>query len=100
MGTETQPGESRVVLVTGGAGFIGSNLVNALVGRGLSASIVDNITTGSRSQVDPRAELSDADIRDLKSNSLRVCRRRLRVSCGGAAAGATVDRKAGRNAHW
>jgi nucleoside-diphosphate-sugar epimerase len=65
MGTETQ--ESRLVLVTGGAGFIGSNLVNALVGRGLRVRIVDNITTGSRGQVDAAAELFEADIRDLES---------------------------------
>ncbi len=65
MGAETQ--EPRLVLVTGGAGFIGSNLVNALVGRGLRVRIVDNITTGSRDQVDPRAELFEADIRDLES---------------------------------
>ncbi|MGO9061823.1 MAG: NAD-dependent epimerase/dehydratase family protein [Candidatus Binataceae bacterium] len=67
MGTETQQRESRLVLVTGGAGFIGSNLVDALIDRGLRVRIVDNITTGSRRQVNPRAELFEADIRDLES---------------------------------
>ncbi len=65
MGTEAQ--ERRLVLVTGGAGFIGSNLVNALIDRGLRVRIVDNITTGLRGQVHPRAELFEADIRDLES---------------------------------
>ncbi len=65
MGTEAQ--EPRLVLVTGGAGFIGSNLVNALIDRGLRVRIVDNITTGLRGQVHPRAELFEADIRDLES---------------------------------
>jgi nucleoside-diphosphate-sugar epimerase len=59
--------ESRLILVTGGAGFIGSNLVNALIDRGLRVRIVDNITTGARGQVHPRAELFEADIRDLES---------------------------------
>jgi len=55
----------RPVLVTGGAGFIGSNLVNALIDRGLRVRIVDNLTTGKRSQLDPRAQLFEADIRDI-----------------------------------
>ena len=35
-------------LVTGGAGFIGSNLVDALLERGDDVSIVDNLSTGRR----------------------------------------------------
>ncbi len=57
----------RLVLVTGGAGFIGSNLVNALIDRGLRVRIVDNFTTGNRSQIDSRAELFEADIRNLET---------------------------------
>jgi len=67
MGTETQQRGSRLVLVTGGAGFIGSNLVDALIDRGLRVRIVDNITTGSRRQVNPRAELFEADITDIEA---------------------------------
>ncbi len=67
MGTETQQCESRLVLVTGGAGFIGSNLVDALIDRGLRVRIVDNITTGSRRQVNPRASLFEADITDIEA---------------------------------
>jgi UDP-glucose 4-epimerase len=67
MGIETQQRESRLVLVTGGAGFIGSNLVDALIDRGLRVRIVDNITTGSRRQVNPRAQLFEADITDIEA---------------------------------
>lgn len=71
VGVQTRSGTSGsslgMVLVTGGAGFIGSNLVDALIDRGLRVRIVDNISTGSRGQVDPRAELLEADIRDIEA---------------------------------
>jgi UDP-glucose 4-epimerase len=60
----------RLVLVTGGAGFIGSHLVNALIDRGFRVRVVDNFTTGERSQVNERAELFEADIRDLQTTRL------------------------------
>src|SRR3954451_10999478 len=55
-------------LVTGGAGFIGSNLVDALVERGDDVTVVDNISTGRRENLtgalERGAELVEADIRD------------------------------------
>ena len=60
-------GTARTVLVTGGAGFIGSNLVTALLDRGLRVRIVDNFSTGNLSQIDRRADLFEADIRDIES---------------------------------
>jgi nucleoside-diphosphate-sugar epimerase len=57
----------RLALVTGGAGFIGSHLVSALIERGLRVRVTDNLTTGHLGQVDPRAELIEADIRSLES---------------------------------
>jgi UDP-glucose 4-epimerase len=54
--------------VTGGAGFIGSNIVDALVERGDEVTVVDNLTTGRRSNLDQAiangAALREADIRD------------------------------------
>ncbi len=51
-------------LVTGGAGFIGSNLVDALLERGDEVTIVDDISTGRRENLNAAAELVEADIRD------------------------------------
>ena len=52
-------------VVTGGAGFIGSNLVDALVARGDEVTIVDNFATGKRENfVNPAATLLEHDIRE------------------------------------
>ena len=55
-------------VVTGGAGFIGSNLVDALLEHGDEVVIVDNLTTGKRDNVEQAlangARLVEADIRD------------------------------------
>jgi UDP-glucose 4-epimerase len=51
------------VLVTGGAGFIGSHIVDAYVARGWRVSVIDNLSTGDRANVNPRATLHEIDIR-------------------------------------
>jgi UDP-glucose 4-epimerase len=50
------------VTVVGGAGFIGSNLVDALIARGDDVLVVDNLSTGYRSNLNPRAGLVEVDI--------------------------------------
>lgn len=52
------------VLVTGGAGFIGSNVADAYLARGWRVTVLDDLSTGKRGNVDPRAELIEADIND------------------------------------
>jgi UDP-glucose 4-epimerase len=52
------------VLVTGGAGFIGSHLVDAVIAVGHEAIIIDNLATGLRENVNPQARFYEADIRD------------------------------------
>jgi UDP-glucose 4-epimerase len=51
-------------LVTGGAGFIGSNLVDALLERGDEVVIVDNFASGKRENLNAGAELREHDIRE------------------------------------
>jgi nucleoside-diphosphate-sugar epimerase len=55
------------VIVTGGAGFIGSNAVDALAEKGFDVHIVDNMSGGKKENVNPKATLHEVDIRDLES---------------------------------
>jgi UDP-glucose 4-epimerase len=55
---------SRHVMVTGGAGFIGSHLVDAFIDRGWRVSVIDNLSTGDRRNLNARAEFHQADIRE------------------------------------
>lgn len=52
------------ILVTGGAGFIGSHIVDAYLERGHHVTVIDNLSSGRRSNLDPRATFHHADIRD------------------------------------
>jgi UDP-glucose 4-epimerase len=54
----------RHVLVTGGAGFIGSHVVDAFVDRGWRVSVIDNLSTGDRRNLNARAEFHQVDIRE------------------------------------
>jgi nucleoside-diphosphate-sugar epimerase len=64
------------VLVTGGAGFIGSHLADALLARGARVRVLDDLSTGRRENLSETAELVEGDIRDV-----RVCR----AACSGVA---------------
>ncbi|MEK7154348.1 MAG: NAD-dependent epimerase/dehydratase family protein [Patescibacteria group bacterium] len=65
---KVQKSDTKVtkVLVTGGAGFIGSHLVDALVEEGYFVVVIDNLSTGKRSQINKKAKFIKADIRNLK----------------------------------
>jgi len=67
-------------LVTGGAGFIGSNLVDALLARGDEVTVVDDLSTGRRVNLEGAlaagAELAELDIRDGEALSRLVGEKR------------------------
>ena len=52
------------ILVTGGAGFIGSNIVDAYLSMGHDVFVLDDLSTGRESNLNPRAHFVRADIRD------------------------------------
>src|SRR5262245_12685441 len=55
------------ILVTGGAGFIGSHIVDAYLAEGHEVSVVDNLSTGRKRNIDPRARFFNCDIRDREA---------------------------------
>ena len=68
--------ETKTVLVTGGGGFIGSHLVDALVSDGAHVRVLDNFVTGHRSNLAHHGnaiEVIEGDIRDLETCQ-RACR--------------------------
>jgi UDP-glucose 4-epimerase len=57
------------VFITGGAGFIGSHLCDALVAEGKEVTILDNLSTGSKiniAHLEGKIEVFQGDIRDQK----------------------------------
>lgn len=64
--------KGKKVLVTGGAGFIGSNLCDALLEQGAQVTCLDNFATGKRENIEPSLKnknfsLIEGDIRDLET---------------------------------
>lgn len=58
--------KSKKILVTGGAGFIGSNLVDELIKKNYEAVIVDNLSSGKKENINPKAKFYEVDILDKK----------------------------------
>jgi UDP-glucose 4-epimerase len=58
------------IIVTGGAGFIGSHIVDALISRGHRVVVVDNLSRGKKENVNPKAKFYKVDIRDKKIESI------------------------------
>ena len=58
------------VVVTGGAGFIGSHLAERFLNEGWTVHIIDNLVTGKRENLPPNATFHELDIRDAKAAEL------------------------------
>jgi UDP-glucose 4-epimerase len=56
--------EKEKIIVTGGAGFIGSHIVDALIDEGYEVHVVDNLSAGKKENVNEKAILHIVDIRD------------------------------------
>ena len=57
-------GEPRRILVTGGAGFIGSHVADAYLQQGHEVAVLDDLSTGDRNLLHPGAPFYEGDIRD------------------------------------
>lgn len=57
------------ICVTGGAGFIGSHLVDRLINDGHTVLVIDNLSSGSRNFVNYKAQFIEMDIRDSNLSS-------------------------------
>lgn len=64
----------KKVLITGGAGFIGSNLVRHLIEKGVSVIVLDNFMTGHRENIEsfPTVEIIEGDVRDKTAVELAM----------------------------
>jgi len=62
-------GGPRIIAVTGGAGFIGSHVTDALIARGERVRVVDDLSTGLRSNINPAAEFVGANVCDFAALS-------------------------------
>jgi UDP-glucose 4-epimerase len=74
-----------MILVTGGAGFIGSHIVDAFIDSGHHVIVVDNLLTGKRENIHPKATFYQADIRDLSALRRIFADHRPQVVCHHAA---------------
>ena len=55
----------KKAIVTGGAGFIGSNLVDKLIDMGVEVHIIDNLSTGFKKNINPKAIFHKMDISEI-----------------------------------
>jgi len=63
------------VLVTGGAGFIGSHVCDAFLAKGHEVHALDDLSSGKRENLDPRVKLTVADIRSKDAQELILSQR-------------------------
>jgi len=60
------------VIVTGGAGFIGSHLVDKLIAKGIQVRVLDNLLTGKEKNINPKADHYRVDVSDLENYKFEI----------------------------
>ena len=58
------------IIVTGGAGFIGSNLVDALIDKGHDVIVIDNLSTGKKENLNPKCVFFEMDLSTVQMDAL------------------------------
>jgi UDP-glucose 4-epimerase len=58
------------ILITGGAGFIGSNIIDGLIEKGYKVIVVDNLSTGKKENLNQQAEFYEMDIQEENLNEV------------------------------
>lgn len=62
--------KSKNILATGGAGFIGSCLVNKLVEQGHNVVVIDNLSSGRKENLNPKAKFYEMDVRNSEISQI------------------------------
>ena len=73
------------ILVTGGAGFIGSHIVDSLISKGHNVIIIDNMLTGQKDLINPEAKFYQEDIRNLEELNKIIKENKIERICHQAA---------------
>lgn len=73
------------ILVTGGAGFIGSHIVDQLIAKGHQVIIIDNLVTGQRDLINPQAVFYQEDITNAEQVHKIIKQHQIEVICHQAA---------------
>ncbi|MBY0539682.1 NAD-dependent epimerase/dehydratase family protein [Patescibacteria group bacterium] len=58
--------QKKKAVVTGGAGFVGSHVTDALIAQGFEVAVIDNLSGGKAENVNPKAVLHELDVRDYE----------------------------------
>lgn len=67
------------ILLTGGAGYIGSHVVNLLIEKGFSVTVIDSLITGNKSLVNKKANLLVSDISNVKKVSQLLKKKKFHI---------------------